>query len=404
MAEAVRRNEPVLIVGAGPAGLATAAMLQRAGIASRILEAGPGVGTSWLNYYDSLRLHTGRRISGLPGYPLPRGYPVFVARPAYLQYLRAYARRFNLAITPRQRVLRAERAGDLWRLHTEHQVWEAPVLVAASGIASRPSTPQIPGMESFGGAMLHSSEYHDAAPFSGKRVLVVGVGNSGSEIALDLSSGGADVALAIRNGITVVPRVVGGVPVSYIALLLSYLPEQIRRAVRAPIMRRTERRLRALGLKVGSPDDFPVIGLEILDAIREERVQALGGVVGFEPDGARFEDGTFAPADAVVLATGFRPALDYLAGYIVPPDQKQARLPVRAAPEWPNLYFVGLYYDGLVGTLFQIGRQSRLVADAVKKSGAAHLPDAWVERAGREPIRPGGREDDNMDGDVDYSE
>src|SRR4051812_35264208 len=107
-ASRVRRDEPVLIVGAGPAGLATAAMLQRAGIASRILEAGPDVGHSWTRYYDRLHLHTGRRISGLPGYPLPRGYPVFVSRPAYLQYMHAYARRFHLTITPNQRVRHAE--------------------------------------------------------------------------------------------------------------------------------------------------------------------------------------------------------------------------------------------------------------------------------------------------------
>src|SRR5947209_8452251 len=96
----VRRNEPVLIVGAGPAGLATAAMLQRAGIASRILEAGPGPATSWIHYYDRLRLHTGRRISGLPGFPLPRSFPVFVPRARLVQYFQAYARRFNLTITP----------------------------------------------------------------------------------------------------------------------------------------------------------------------------------------------------------------------------------------------------------------------------------------------------------------
>src|SRR3954470_10889139 len=112
------RNEPVLIVGAGPAGLATAAMLQRRGIAARILEAGDGAGQSWGRYYDVLRLHTGRAVSGLPGYPLPREYPLYVPRPAYLQYLRAYARRFNLAITPQQRVLRAERVAGHWRLTT----------------------------------------------------------------------------------------------------------------------------------------------------------------------------------------------------------------------------------------------------------------------------------------------
>ncbi|HMA36185.1 MAG TPA: hypothetical protein VKY74_17145, partial [Chloroflexia bacterium] len=115
-----------------------------------------------------------------------------------------------------------------------------------------------------------------------------------------------------------------------------------------------------------------------LDSIHAGRVRVAGALHHFTPEGACFADGHCESFDAVVLATGFRPALDYLAGYVVVPDQKQARLPIQAAAA-PNLYFVGLYYDGLVGTLFQIGRQSRAVARRVQRSGAAQLPDAWVE-------------------------
>jgi cation diffusion facilitator CzcD-associated flavoprotein CzcO len=373
-----RRAEPVLIVGAGPAGLATAAMLQRAGIASRILEAGPAAGHSWARYYDRLRLHTGRRISGLPGYPLPRNYPVFVSRPAYLRYLHAYARRFNLLITPNQRVLRAERVGDLWRLTTADTVWEAPVLVAASGIAANPAVPPIPGLSTYGDRVLHSSAYQTAAPFAGQDVLVVGVGNSGTEIALDLARVARQVTLAVRSPIAIVPRRLFGLPISYFAIGLSYLPPRLRRGVRALLSRRWLARLRAAGLEAGAPDQFPVIGLEILDAIAAGRVTVAPGIDRFTPTAVAFADGTQRRFDAVVLATGFRPALDYLAPYITMPDEKQAHLDIQAAPAVPDLYFVGFYYDGLRGALYLIGRQAQEVARRIRRSGAARLPDAWV--------------------------
>jgi cation diffusion facilitator CzcD-associated flavoprotein CzcO len=373
------RKEPVLIVGAGPAGRATAAMLQHVGIASRILEAGPEVGYSWSRHYDQLHLHTGRRISGLPGYPLPRGYPVFVPRAAFLQYLRAYARRFNLTISTGQRVERAEHTDSGWHVYTADAVWEAPVLVAASGIAAHPHTPPIPGIDTYRGKLVHSSEYHNAAPFAGQRVLVVGMGNSGAEIARDLTPKAAQVTLSVRSGIAMVPRRLFGVPMSDWAVPLSYLPPRAIRVVRTALSWNRMRLMRRLGLPVGPADEFPVIGLEILDLIRAGRVRVARGVKRFTPDGVEFADGKQEAFDAVVLATGFRAALEYLAPYIAIPEAKKPQLDIQAAPQVPNLYFVGLYYHDLLGSLFLIRRQAREVAYRIKRSGAAHVSDAWVE-------------------------
>ncbi len=372
----VRRGEPVLIVGAGPAGLATAALLQRNGIASRILEAGPGVGTSWQHYYAALHLHTGRRISGLPGYPLPAGYPVFVPRAAFAHYLRAYARRFNLIVSPQQRVTRATYHGGLWRVETADTIWEAPVLVAASGIASKPYTPPIPGLSDYTGRLLHSAAYHTAAPFAGQDVLVVGLGNSGAEIARDLATAARSVTVAVRSGISIVPRRTAGVPTSYLAVALSRLPAPLVELIRRLSARRLRRTLGALGLPVGPADSFPVIGLELLDLIRAGRVQVAPGLTRFTPAGVCFSDATCRPFDAVILATGYRPALDYLAATIQPPDQKKTRLNIGDAPA-PHLYLVGFWYDSLLGTLYVIGRQAAAVAAAVARTRATHLPDAW---------------------------
>lgn len=372
----VRRDAPVLIVGAGPAGLATAAMLQRNGIAAHILEAGSGVGNSWNHYYAALRLHTGRRISGLPGYPLPGGYPLFVPRAAFVHYLRAYARHFNLRITPHQRVIRATHDGDHWRVETADTIWEAPVLVAASGIYSKPYTPPLPGLADYGGRLLHSAAYHTAAPFAGLDVLVVGLGNSGAEIARDLATAARSVTVAVRSGITIVPRLTAGIPTSYLAVVLSHLPAPWIAAIRRLTARRLQHTLGALGLPVGPADSFPVIGLELLDLIRAGQVQVAPGLAHCTTDGVCFTDGTCRPFDALILATGYRPALDYLAATIQPPDQKKTRLQIRAAPA-PNLYLVGFWYDSLLGTLYVIGRQAGAVAAAIVHSRAARLPDSW---------------------------
>jgi indole-3-pyruvate monooxygenase len=374
------RREPVLIIGAGPAGLATAAMLQRLGIASRILEAGPEVGYSWTRYYRNLRLHTGRRISSLPGYRLPRGYPEFVPRAAFQQYLRAYARRFNLSVTLNTPVTRAERGGAGWRVHTADRVWEAPVLVAATGIGSKPHTPPLPGLDQYRGRVIHSSAYVDAAPFAGQDALVVGMGNSGTEIGMDLATAARSVTLSVRSGIAIVPRRMAGVPTSNVALGLSYLPPRVVRPVRALLGRRWLARLAALGVPSGAADQFPVIGFEILDAIEGGRVRVAPGLAGFSEDAVLFSDGSRRAFDVVVLATGFRPALDWLEGYVAVPPDKQPRFPVQA-PGQPNLYIAGLYYDGLRGLIYTAGRQARQIAHLVKASGAAHLPDTWVERA-----------------------
>ncbi len=388
-ARPVRRNEPVLIVGAGPAGLAAAAMLQRAGIASRILEAGPGPGTSWARYYDRLTLHTGRRTSGLPGYPLPPGFPVFAPRGVFLRYLQAYARRFHLTITAGQRVERAERVDGLWRLTTADTVWEAPVLVAASGIAGNPYRPRIPGLAEYRGRLLHSVDYHTAEAFAGQDVLVVGLGNSGSEIALDLARTAHSVTLAVRSPIAIVPRRIFGIPTSYLAIGLSRLPAPLVRRIRARLGRRWQAALAPLGLQAGAADQFPVIGLEILDAIRAGRVTVAPGVSAFTPEIVVFADGTERRFDAVILATGFRPNLAYLAAYLTAPDEKMARVPLVPAPGVPDLYAVGLFYDGLRGTLYQINHQAREVALRIRHSGAARLPDAWVEAADRDALASG---------------
>ncbi|MDQ2809706.1 MAG: NAD(P)/FAD-dependent oxidoreductase, partial [Chloroflexota bacterium] len=237
-------------------------------------------------------------------------------------------------------------------------------------------TPPLPGMADYAGRLLHSAAYGTAAPFAGQDVLVVGLGNSGAEIARDVATSARSVTVAVRSGITIVPRLTAGIPTSYLAVGLSRLPAPWVGAIRRLTARRTRRTLGTLGLPVGPADSFPVIGLELLDLIRAGRVQIAPGLARFTADGVCFTDGTSRSFDAVILATGYRPALDYLAATIQPPDEKKTRLQISAAPA-PNLYLVGFWYDSLLGTLYVIGRQAGAVAQAIVRSRAARLPDSW---------------------------
>src|SRR6185437_11642438 len=196
----------VIIIGAGPAGLACAAAMRTLGLNATVLEKAGTVGSVWRLHYDRLHLHTDRDHSGLPGMAMPRDYPIYPSRAQVVEYLEAYARRFDVRPHFNTVVRRVERGGEGWSVETDGGALVAPVIVVATGIATAPYRPSWPGMETFRGDAVHSSEYRNAAAFAGKRVLVVGFGNSGGEIALDLAEAGIDVALAVRSPVQIIPR------------------------------------------------------------------------------------------------------------------------------------------------------------------------------------------------------
>ena len=179
-----------IIIGAGPAGLATAAALQARGLNAAILEKSDAVGAVWRRHYDRLHLHTDRARSGLPGLPIPKAYGRYPSRAQVVEYLEAYAAKFALKPVFNAPVCAMRRDGRAWRAEAGENSRTAPIVVVATGLADYPHSPTWPGMETFGGPILHSSVYRNPAPFAGKRVLVVGYGNSGAEIALDLAEAG----------------------------------------------------------------------------------------------------------------------------------------------------------------------------------------------------------------------
>jgi len=206
---------PVIIVGAGPSGLATAASLTTLSITSLILERDDCIAPLWRKRtYDRLHLHLAKRFSQLPHFPHPPATPTFFPKNHFLNYLDDYAAKFNLAnlIHFRREVKSAsfDEQDGKWRVSAEkneqhEQIAEeyvAKYLVIASGENDIPWVPEIPGMETFPGEVMHSSRFRSGSEFKGKSVLVVGSGNSGMEIAHDLCTSQASTSLAVRNPVS----------------------------------------------------------------------------------------------------------------------------------------------------------------------------------------------------------
>jgi cation diffusion facilitator CzcD-associated flavoprotein CzcO len=332
----------------------------------RLFERGPTLGTSWVNTYDSLRLHTGRHMSTLPGHGYRRGTPLFPTRGQFVDYLRDYAASASLKIETGSDVRAVRRAGDGWIAEVGGDEVRGAAVVMATGIMSKPVTPPIAGRDAFAGEIIHSVAYRRAEPFLGKRVLVVGVGNSGGEIASELGHAGIDTTILVRRGANVVPRQIAGIPIQYMAATVRHLPRGARLRVATLVQKLSEWRN-------GPPvlprppwtalDAIPIIGFHLVNAIRDGKVALKRGTIDhLERGGAVFSDGSRGEFDAIILATGFAPALDVL-GDLVRRDERgfALRSDNVMSSDQPGLWFVGQRYD-TTGAIANIKADSVAVA------------------------------------------
>ena len=330
-----------------------------------MVERGDTVGHTWANLYDSLTLHTGKHMSSLPGLVFPRTAPLFLPRREFWEYLRQYAAHFALPITTRCAVERVTRTDGRWTVESSHGPYHARILVMATGIVANPRRPQFPGEARFGGEITHSVAYRRVDPYVGRRVLVVGVGNSGAEIASELARAGVTVTIAVRSGANVVPLTLAGVPIQYVAYWVRKLPRAAQEGAVALVRRLSELRRGApvLPRAAHSPlDAIPVIGFHLVDAIAAGLVAVQGGVAELTPEGARFADGTAGRFDTIICATGYSAALEPL-GRLIERDPKGfARRRDRVVSlDQAGLYVVGHNYDA-TGGLHNINRDARLAA------------------------------------------
>ena len=340
------------VIGAGAAGLAAVRALIAAGHDFDCFEASDRVGGHWHTDYDNLHLITPRSGSGFSGDPMPDAWAHFPRRSQMVEYLEGHADRYDLRsrVTFETRVERLEPVGpkavDGWDVTTSNGATAryAGVLVA-NGHNSVPSIPSVPG--TFAGKTLHSVEYHNPADIEGRRVLVVGSGNSGCDIASELSQAGYDVVLSVRHGHLFQPKTFFGKPRGTLPIMK--LPPRLLDPVLRLLIWMSVGRPEAYGLPKpvakSLNDQRPVVNSLVLHWIQHGRIHPAPGLRRFDGDDVEFVDGTRQTVDTVVWATGFQAALPFLSDDLI---RREAGIPLRVAgcilPAGgpARLYFVGL--------------------------------------------------------------
>nr|WSZ96595.1 NAD(P)/FAD-dependent oxidoreductase [Streptomyces sp. NBC_00857] len=381
---ALTTDLPVYVIGGGPGGLAVAAVLRKQDVRVIVLEKSGAVGASWRRHYDRLRLHTTRRKSALPGLAMPRSFGRWTARADVVRYLDKYAEFHQLEVVTGVEVTRVERApdGTGWLLHaTGGRKLTARAVVVATGYNHTPRVPSWPGLDSYGGELLHAGEYRNPQPYAGKDVLVVGAGNTGAEIAVDLVEGGAArVRLAVRTVPHIVRRSTAGWPAQSTAILVRRLPTWLVNPAAAVLCRIAVPDLSSKGLP--RPDTglysrvregaIPVQDVGLIDAVRGGLVEPVAAVDSFEADKVVLADGSRISPDVVIAATGYVRALEGLVGDLGVLDARGR--PVvhggRSPKQAPGLYFTG-FTNPISGMLRELAIDARRIGNRIRKTTAA---------------------------------
>ncbi|XP_076944220.1 putative indole-3-pyruvate monooxygenase YUCCA7 [Bidens hawaiensis] len=307
-----------LIVGAGPSGLAVAACLSQRGIPFLILEKENSIASLWrLRSYDSLRLHLPKKLCQLPNMPFPKHYPVYPSKQQFISYLDSYAKHFSIYPMFGCDVKNAnyDAVMSLWRVVANRSEYLCRWLIVATGDNAVPAVPEIDGLKVFGGKMMHSSDYKNGAEFRGRKVLVVGCGNSGTEISLNLCCNGARVSLVVRHKLHILPRDILGRSSFGIALgLLKLFPLRLvdwflilssqlllGDTSRVGIVRPQDGPIK---LK-NTTGKTPVLDMGLLSKIKSGQIKVVGEVQRFTSNGVEFMDGKVEEFDSVILATGY---------------------------------------------------------------------------------------------------
>ncbi len=376
-----RTSSPdVVVIGAGPGGLAVAATCKDAGLSAVVLDKAEQVGASWRGHYDRLHLHTPARLSGLPGLAIPRRYGRWVSRDHVVAYLEQYARHHALDVRGGVTVERLEQAeGGRWRVVTaDGEDWVAPQVVVATGYNHTPTRPSWPGLESFTGEVLHAKDYRNGSPFAGRSVLVVGIGNTGAEIATDLTEHGAGpVWIAVRTVPHILRRSFLGMSAQQNGIMIRHLPARLVDRVAALQTRLQMPDLSAHGLprpttglysrvKQGS---IPIQDVGIVESIRSGAVRPVAAIASVDGAEVHLTDGTALTPDVILLATGYRQGLEPLVGHLGVLDERG--LPVVHGAVSPagrrGLWFTG-FTNPISGMFRELAIDARRIAKAIARA------------------------------------
>jgi dimethylaniline monooxygenase (N-oxide forming) len=393
MSESIPAGGPrkVCVIGAGVAGLSAMKELDRAGVPFEAFDERAGLGGIW-RYQEapgrtcawaSLHMNSPRGTYQFSDFPMPAHYPDFPSRQQVLDYLESAADHYGVraAIRFSRRVQQVEPAEGGWRVTLEggaSALYRA--VVVANGHHNEPSLPRVEGR--FAGEAMHSSEYRHRDVFAGRRVLVVGYGNSGTQIAVDASQAAGEVLLAMRNGTWLLPHYIRGIRVDrwFDTRLVGFLPAWLDDLMTTALYRCVVGRPDRLGLPRpprGMGAIFPTIAENLVNRLGDGRIRVVRAPVRYEGRTVHFADGTHEEVDAIVYATGYRMTFPFLDPQLLHAQDNRLRLFLRTFhPLHPTLSVIGGYQaQAQWGFLPLMEAQARLVA--------AHLAGRYALPAAR---------------------
>ncbi|KAK9072429.1 hypothetical protein SSX86_008863 [Deinandra increscens subsp. villosa] len=365
-------NGPV-IIGAGPSGLAVGAGLRQQGVPFVMLDRADCIASLWQNKtYDRLRLHLPKQFCQLPFFPFPPNFPEYPSKYQFVDYLESYTKKFE--ITPRfnesVQSAKYDEACGLWRVWTVVDDCEVEYicrwLVVATGENAEKVVPEFEGLDEFEGHVMHACDYRSGEAYEGKRVLVVGCGNSGMEVSLDLCHHNAFPSMVVRSSVHVLPREIGGKSTFELATsFMKWLPVKIVDKILLILARFTLGNLEKYGIKrplmgpielKNTKGKTPVLDIGALEKIKSGKIQIVPGIKKFSGGQVELVNGAILEIDSVILATGYCSN--------VPSWLKEIDLFSRGEG-WKGksgLYAVGFTRRGLSGAAFDAVRVSQDIA------------------------------------------
>jgi len=394
-------SRPYCLVGAGPAGLSAARWLKALGVPFEAFERNPDVGGIWnigfpgSPMYESAHFISSKTLSGFRDFPMPESYPDYPSHRQILRYIENYAAHFDLRGHFRFGVAIESAAPDAdggWSVRFSDGASRSFAgLISAVGCEWRPFIPSFAGH--FDGEVIHSSDYKHPRQFDGRRVLIVGAGNSGCDIACDASRSARRALISLRRGYYFVPKHIFGKPADVFGEEGPHLPYWIERPVLQGLLRLLNGDLTRLGLP--RPDhsileSHPVMNTQILHALSHGDIEVRPDILEWRGREVAFVDGRSDPVDLVVLATGYVRGVPFLPdGLLADDDVSDLFLNVfhRRAP---GLYVLGHFTaDG--GAYPLLDRQAELTARVIDaRRRGQRLPGFDSAMAGKAPDFSGG--------------
>jgi hypothetical protein len=317
-------SDYLCVVGAGPAGLSLARALKARGIPFHVFERHGDVGGIWdievpgSPMYESAHFISSKYQSSYADFPMPDHYPDYPSHRQILAYHRAFAREYDLYRhiefnAPIRKIIQRDSRWLVELERGEQRLYGA--VVCATGTTWSPNVPELPGRATFRGKVIHSIEYRDPSLFRAKRVLIVGAGNSGCDIACDAAVNATQAFLSVRRGYYFIPKHVFGAPADVFASGAHWIPGSVGRWLLEKILNLLVGDLTKLGLP--KPDHrifetHPIVNDQVLHCLRHGDLQARGDVARLDGDYVEFKDGSRETIDLVVLATGFKWDIPYM--------------------------------------------------------------------------------------------